>query len=214
MKKLFILFSLAIITLITNAQVNQANQFVIKSGYVEYELTGSVTGTKKFWWDNYGDKTRNETESTSIIQFFGTTTKEEQHTITITDENTIYTQDIIKGTAYKSSNDEYEEIANEMTEDMTDAEIEQLGEDILASLGGERLGTEKVIGKECEVIKVMMAKVWIYKGIPLKSIAKVMKIETNETAVKFDENISIPSSTFAPDKGVEFQDVSEFGEEY
>ena len=210
MKQLFILLSLALISLTTFAQNDQANKFVLKSGYAEYELTGSITGTKKFWWDNYGNKTRTEIKSTSIIKMFGTTTKEEQHTITITDENTIYSQDLINGTAYKSSNDEYEEMAQEMTEDMTDAEIEQMGEDILASLGGERLGTEKVLGKDCEVIKVMMAKVWMYKGIPLKSEAKVMRIETNETAVKFDENISIPSSTFIPDKGVEFQEVPEF----
>jgi hypothetical protein len=210
MKQLFILLSLALISLTNFAQDNQTNKFVLKSGYVEYELTGSITGTKKFWWDKYGDKTRTETKSTSVIKMFGTTTKEEQHTISITSGNTIYSQDLIKGTAYKSSNDEYEEMAQEMTEDMTDAEIEQMGEEFLASLGGERLGTEKVLGKNCEVIKVMMAKVWMYKGIPLKSEAKVMRIETNETAVKFDENISIPSSTFIPDKGVEFQEISGF----
>jgi hypothetical protein len=210
MKQIFILFSLVLISTISYTQDNQANRFVVKSGYVEYELTGSITGTKKFWWDNYGDRTRTEIKSTSVIKMFGTTTKEEQHTITITDENTIYSQDLIEGTAYKSSNEEYDEVTQEMTEDMTDAEIEQMGNEILESLGGERLGTEKVLGKDCEVIKVMMAKVWMYKGIPLKSEAKVMRIETNETAVKFDENISIPSSTFIPDKSVEFQEIPEF----
>jgi len=214
MKKLFILFSLALFSLSTNAHNNQNNQLAIKSGYVEYELTGSVTGTKKYWWDDYGNKSRTEIKSTSEVKIFGMTSKEEQHSITITDDNTIYTQDLIKGTAHKSSNDEYEEIGNEMTEDMTEEEIEQLGEEVLASMGGERLGTEKILGKECEVIKVMMAKVWMYKGIPLKSTAKVMSIETNETAVKFDENISIPFSTFTPDKSVEYQKMPEYGEEY
>jgi hypothetical protein len=210
MKQLLILLSLSLITLFINAQNEQSSRFVIKSGYVEYDLTGSTTGTKKFWWDNYGDRTRTETKSLSIVKMLGFTSKDEQHTISITDESTVYSWDLIKGTAYKSSIEEYVEMGQEMTEDMTDAEIEKMVDEILESLGGERLGIEKVLGKDCEVIKVMMAKVWIYKGVPLKSQAKVMNIEANETAVKFEENIRIPSSSFIPDKGIEFEEIQEF----
>ena len=42
---------------------DQLKKYAIKSGHIEYELTGSTTGTKTVWWDNYGDKLFEETKS-------------------------------------------------------------------------------------------------------------------------------------------------------
>lgn len=207
MKQLLTILIIALTASIAIAQETDYNQFTIKSGYVEYELTGNTSGTKKFWWDNYGEKSRTEIKSTTTIKIFGISKKEEQHSISVTDGTINYTWDLIKGTAFKTSNEEYQEISKEITEDMTEAEIEQMGQDIIDALGGERLGNEKFLGKNCEVLKVMMAKVWIYKGIPLKTEAKVMGITANEVATEIKENISIPASTFEPDKGLEFQTI-------
>ncbi len=207
MKQLLTILIIALTASIAISQETDYNQFAIKSGYVEYELTGNPAGTKKFWWDNYGEKSRTEIKSTTTIKIFGISKTEEQHSISVTNGTDNYSWDLIKGTAFKTSNEEYEEISKEITEDMTEAEIEQMGQDIIDALGGERLGTEKFLGKKCEVLKVMMAKVWIYKGIPLKTEAKVMGITANEIATEIKENVNIPASTFEPDKGLEFQTI-------
>lgn len=207
MKQLLTILIIALTASIAIAQETDYNQFTIKSGYVEYELTGNTAGTKKFWWDNYGEKSRTEIKSTTTIKIFGRTSKEEQHSISVTDGTTNYSWDLVKGTAYKTSNEEYIEMGQELTEDMSEAEIEQMGQDIIDALGGERLGTEKFLEKKCEVLKLMMAKVWIYKGIPLKTEAKVMGITANEIATEIKENVNIPASTFEPDKGLEFQTI-------
>lgn len=210
MKRILLSLSIAIFAIAAIAQETDYKQFAIKSGYVEYELTGNTAGTKKFWWDNYGEKSRTEIKSTTTIKIFGRTSKEEQHSISVTNGTTNYTWDLIKGTAYKTSNEEYVDMGKELTEGMTEAEIEQMGQDIIDALGGERLGTEKILGKECEVLKIMMAKVWIYKGVPLKSEAKALGISANEIAIEIKENIRIPASTFEPDKGIDFQTIDEY----
>ena len=212
MKRLFPILLITLLSFTGIAQEQQYKQFAVKSGYIEYELTGNTTGTKKFWWTDYGNKSRTEIKATSVVKMLGMTSKEEVHSVNITNGTTNYTQDLVKGTAYKTSNEEYIELGEELTKDMTEAELQQMADEILESLGGERLGTEKVLGKECEVIKVMMAKVWIYKGLPLKSEAKVMRMVANETATKFDENIQISSSKFEPEKGVEYIEIEEMYE--
>jgi hypothetical protein len=209
MKQLLTILIIALTASIAISQETDYNQFAIKSGYVEYELTGNTAGTKKFWWDNYGEKSRTEIKSTTTIIIFGISKTEEQHSISVTNGTDNYSWDLIKGTAFKTSNEEYEEISKEITEDMTEAEIEQMGQDIIDALGGERLGTEKFLGKKCEVLKVMMAKVWIYKGIPLKSEARMLGISSSEKAVELKENIIVPNQTFIPDLKIEFQVINE-----
>lgn len=59
MKKLISVLILLIFCINTQAQ-KDINHYLVKSGYVEYELTGSIKGVKKIWWDDYGDKEREE----------------------------------------------------------------------------------------------------------------------------------------------------------
>lgn len=207
MKRILVFLAAIVYSTISIAQKQEYKQFAVKSGYVEYELSGNTIGTKKFWWDNFGEKSRTEIKSTTTIKIFGRTNKEEQNSVSIADGTRVYAWDLIKGSAYKTSNAEYIDMGKELTKDMSEAEIEQMGQDIIDALGGERLGTEKILGKTCEVIKLMMAKVWIYKGIPLKSEAKLLGITTSEIAIEIKENINIPQSTFTPDKGIEFQEI-------
>lgn len=209
MKRILVFLTAIVYSTISIAQKQEYKQFAVKSGYVEYELSGNTTGTKKFWWDDYGAKSRTEIKSTTTIKIFGRSSKEEQNSISITDGTTNYAWDLIKDTAYKTTNEEYVDMGKELTKDMTEAEIEQMGQDIIDALGGERLGTETILGKKCEVLKVMMAKVWIYKGIPLKSEARMLGISSSEEAVELMENIIVPNQTFIPDLKIEFQVINE-----
>jgi len=58
-------------------------------------------------------------------------------------------------------------------------------------------------------VEVLGTKSWIYEGVTLKSEGKVMGIEANEIAVKFEENIHIPTSKFEVPKGIVIEDLTQ-----
>ena len=54
----------------------------------------------------------------------------------------------------------------------------------------------------------MGAKVHSYKGVILRSYAKIFSMEELEEAVTFEENIRIPASRFTPPSGIIFSELS------
>ncbi len=53
-----------------------ANVYGVKSGYVEYKLTGYEQGTKKLWFDDYGKYIREEFDTVITMELLGQVTKE------------------------------------------------------------------------------------------------------------------------------------------
>ena len=199
---LFVTISILLSSILFAQPNEKTDRYLIKSGYVEYELTGSTKGIKKIWWDNYGDKERIEIKSSSEIKVFGMVQKEEVHSIHISNGDKFWHANLIDGTGVKGSEEYYDQV--DINEDMTDAEREKFEEDMLNAFGGERLPPESFLGYTCEVVKVLGAKVWVYKGVTLKSTAKMLGVEVNETATKFDANIKVDESKFEPPKDIEF----------
>ncbi len=204
--KTTILISIFFLISILVYSQNEVDRYMVKSGYIEYELTGSTKGTKKIWWDDYGDKERIETKSSSEVKIFGMVQKEEVHSIHISNGNKYWHVNLLDNSGVKGTEEYYEPV--EITEDMSDAEKKQFEEDMLKAIGGERLPPEIFFGYTCEVMEAMGAKVWVYKGITLKSTAKIMGVVVNETATKFDTEIKITESKFKPPTDIEFVEGS------
>ena len=205
MKKLIIVaISLAIVFQLKAQQ--SAKTYIIKSGKVVYNLTGSTTGTKTIYFDDYGNKHYEHEKSVTETKVFGITDRSETDKITIINNNHFWTIDNINKKYYEGALP-YSKFAKETADGMTEAEKKKLSDDILASFGGQRLGTEKVLGYSCEKISVMGSLIWVYKGISLKSKTDVMGIIVNENAVSFDENINVPSDKFNPPSGIRFADI-------
>lgn len=203
----FIVAVIFLATIVVSAQ-QKAQQFGVKSGTVTYELTGNTTGTKTVSWDNYGTKTHTEIKSKTVTKMFGMTSEDEAHTIMVIVEDKYWSADLIDESGTKGTLPYYNE-AKDYAESMSEQEQKELADEILNSMGGERLGTESVMGYSCDVISIMGAKSWIYKGIILKSEANIMGITSNELATTFNPNASVSSSKFSPYNGVEYTDLSE-----
>ncbi|MBC8383836.1 MAG: hypothetical protein H8E22_08570 [Candidatus Cloacimonetes bacterium] len=210
MKKVILLSLLLFLIAYSVACAVETRRYAIKSGHVLYELTGNITGEKEVWFDDYGMKYYEEENSTSTIKMFGITNTEKEHTIMIMDGETIYDIDMLTKTGSKGTLPSMEQL-QDMAENMTKAEQKQFADDIMNSFGGKHLGTEKFLGKTCEVMEIMGMKSWIYNGLTLKSEVEVMGIVTNETATSFKENIKVPASRFDPPKGITYEDVPAFG---
>lgn len=203
---LLILGSLLIVQLAIAQQKTQ--QFAIKSGYIEYSLSGNTEGTKKLWWDNFGDKTRTEIQSTTTTKIFGIKNIDKTHTIEILVKDKYWTANLSDNTGQKGILPFYQE-SRKLVENMTKQELENFTNQTITALGGERLGSEIFFGKSCEMIKIMGSKIWIHKGITLKTEAKILEIVNNETAIKFQANKSVSSSKFLPLTNINYENIDQ-----
>ncbi len=187
----------------SNKEKKDVRQVPFKSGYIKYELTGSVKGTREVWWDNYGEQRKEIDKSTSSVTIFGMKNEEENHTLVIYDKNVRYKVDYIKDIAEKTT----EVYHNDMVDKKTQEEREKAADDVFKSLGGKKEGTQKVLGYQCDVISLLGSKMWTYKGVPLKIEARLLGIESNTKATVFKTNISISKNTFNPPTDVEFTEI-------
>lgn len=208
MKQTILILTCLMLCYASGAQ-QKIQQYAVKSGYVEYELSGNTKGTKSIWWDNYGSLSRTETKSVSVSKVFGIITETKTHDILIMNGKQFWSANLIENTGQKGSLPCYQEMA-QINENMSEAEKQKMGKDILEAFGGEIIGTENILGNKCEVVKLMGAKCWIYKGITLKSNAEMLGIKTTETAVKFEKNISISKSKFTPLGNITYEDQSQY----
>ncbi len=205
MRILSLLVALLVVCTIS-AQKNELKRFTIKSGFVTYTLTGTTTGTRTIYWDDYGDKSREELNSVTEIKMFGMKNKEVTNTITIMVADKFWSVNLKDKTGQKGTLAMYDK-SKEIAGDMTEEEAKELADQMLDALNGEKMGAETFLGKTCEVIKVMGAKIWIYNGLPLKTQMKMMGIENNETATEIKENITISNAKFTPTAGIKFQEI-------
>ncbi|MFA5417062.1 MAG: hypothetical protein WC341_01260 [Bacteroidales bacterium] len=186
----------------------KATKYTIKSGHIEYKLTGNTTGTKSVWFDDYGEKSFVQTKAKSVTTMYGETNESTEDNIVIMNGSIVYNIDMSTLSGTKMENEFYS-LSEELVGEMSEAERKQFGKDLLKNMGGEIAGTEIILGKTCEVIKMVNIKVWIYEGVTLRSESKIMGIETNETAVRFEENIRVPAIKFEPPKEVIIEEVTQ-----
>ncbi|HNY24135.1 MAG TPA: hypothetical protein PKM89_05145 [Bacteroidales bacterium] len=198
MRKIFLI---SLICLISHSAMSQDNyslqkRFQIKSGHVEYKLKGSTSGTKSVWFDDYGQKYYEELNTNDT------------HSLSIFDGDYYYTIDLRtkEGTKmHKDAIPDFSTLASAMDED----EIKELGEDIKNAFGATvEEKKETFLGRSCDVTQAMGAKVHSYKGVILRSYAKIFSMEELEEAVTFEENIRIPASRFTPPSGIIFSELS------
>jgi hypothetical protein len=94
--------------------------------------------------------------------------------------------------------------------DMTPEEKEQFGEQMLDSLGAERMGKENIKGCDCDVISFGSSKSWNCKGVILKSEVELLGAYANENAIVFETNISVPASKFVKMPGITYSNNDEY----
>lgn len=207
MKQTILILAGFLVMNIATAQ-QKVQQYTIKSGYVEYKLTGNTSGTKKIWWDNFGEKSRTETQSETITKIFGIKNVDKTHTVEILVKDKYWTANLEDQSGHKGTLPFYK-ASRMLVENMTKKEQEEFANKTINALGGERLRSENFMGKTCDVIKVMGAKIWIYKGITLKTEAKILGMVSNETAIKFQANQAVSASKFAPVSNISYENIDQ-----
>jgi hypothetical protein len=191
----------------TLATAQQAKKYTIKSGYLKLELSGSTVGTREIWWDNYGQQTAEHEKSTTTTKMFGIKNVEQKDMLSIIDKNNFWTIDYLENSGQKGILPDYSE-AQYINDNMTEKEQEEYANQILESMGGQRLDPETLGGYKCEVISLMGIKSWIYSGIALKTEGKIMGIETKEMFSEFTPGKAVSASEFTPPANMSYDDLS------
>ena len=175
-------------------------RYPIKSGIIEYKVSGLQTGTETIYFDDWGMKEAKYTKTEMKIAG----TSQEEDRVTYIDGAWNYTYDAIQKSGTKLKNPLFE-----VAKHMKEKGLKALGEKMMKDMGGEKVGQEEILGKDCEVweVKNMKTKIWIWNNIPFKTESNLMQTITVE-ATSFEENASIPTDKLSPPKDVEFQDIS------
>ena len=173
----------------------------IKSGIIEYELTGSQTGTKKLYFDDWGRKQAEFTNSTIKV---GKYTKH-SNLLKITNGDWQYIINLENNTGLKRENPVIEKII----ELKNQTNYGEFGEQLLLISGGFESGRDIVADKKCKVyeFKKQNTKSWIWNWLMLKSETKRGNINITVVAKNIEENVFIADTVFNPPKNILITEV-------
>ena len=190
---LLILVGLLTICIDGNAQ-NTKNMYKAKSGIIEFEMTGKTTGKEIMYFDDYGRKEATFSETTTKV--LGMTSSE--NTLEIRKDSILYMIDLEEKTGIRTV---IPFDPSEMTEEQM-KELEDTGKKMLSDLGFEKIGEEKILGRNCDIWEGLGTKIWIWENLSLKTEVNMMGQWTTE-AVKIDLNSRIDPGKFKVPAGIE-----------
>ena len=172
-------------------------RYGIKSGVIEYIITGSQEGTKTLYFDSWGMR---QAEYTRSVLSVGGFTKS-LNIVNIIDGEFQYMINIDQNSGTKTRNP----ILKSIEQLKGQKGFNEFGEQMLLSMGANKIGSESFLGKDCDVyeMKSTGTKLWVWEWLTLKSETKSGGIDINLTATRINEGGSVPKEKFKiPEKVV------------
>ena len=188
MKQMKILSVVFTLILATNALNAETKRYEIKSGIVEYAISGggnmmgiqtNIEGTSKAVFKEWGNVELHEETTKSIIM------GREEHTRQTTkiDAGKVYVVD------YEQKN--IVQYDPSMLIQPEHKELAKSAKEIMLSMGATKTGEETIHDYPCEVWETKHMKLWLHKGVMLKSNARVMGRTHTTEATNIQFNISV-----------------------
>jgi len=181
---------------------NSMKKYDVKSGKIEYSLSGGgnvmgvaqikSVGKKRVIFDNYGVENLEEKVEVEKKTTMGKTETDKTHTLSYAKNAVVYTVDFKQKRIERMKNR-----GAEMAAIFGGGEnLKESGEKMMKSMGGKKLGTDKVLGYTCDVWELMGSKQCIYKGIPLRVVTDVMGLKSTEVATKAEFDLVLTREDF------------------
>lgn len=165
-------------------------KYGIKSAIIEYDVSGSQEGSRKLYFDNWGERQAEYSNTTITVGQFSKTA----NLINITDGDWQYTINMDSKSGTKSQS-QLKELKTELEGQQY---FNELGEQVIIKMGGYKTGTEEYLGKECDVYEFrnIGMKAWYWKWILLKSETRSGPVNIMVTARKIEEDVRVPEDRF------------------
>ncbi|MCD6347532.1 MAG: hypothetical protein J7L96_08955 [Bacteroidales bacterium] len=183
------IFAIAFFTsLFLGVTAQDFQKYPFKSGMIEYKTEGQTTGSRLMYWEKYG---YNEyAAEKSVTKMLGMEMATSNYELTL--GSTTYTWEE-NGPVQKSENP----VADYFIEKETSSkELEDASVEMMKGLGFEKTGKGVIMGKKCDIWEGIGSKVWVWKGLSLKSEINMLGMKITETAVKIETNKSVPARFF------------------
>ena len=84
-------------------------------------------------------------------------------------------------------------IKQDMSQFMNGKNMSKMGTENFKEMGGKKIGTGEVLGLSCEVWEMMGTKMWLHKGVTLKTESNIMGMTHKIEATEVNFGVSIPS---------------------
>lgn len=177
-------------------------RYSIESGIVISKHTGSTEGYDTLYFDMWGWREATYSNKTVSMMGFKTTTNE----VSYLDGTIQYNYNPETKTATKINNT----VLKNMTQNTQSKNLTGAGEQMLKDMGGEKVGTETVLGKSCVVyeIKSMGTKTWVWNGVTLKLLLNFMGMNMTTEALSIEANVKVPESKVKFPEGVKISEIS------
>ena len=180
-----VLFALIVAT---NTLDAETKRYEIKSGIIEYTISGGgnmmgiqtqIDGKSKTLFKEWGEVQLHEETSKSLIMG----REEVTHQTTKIDHDKVYIVDYVQ-----KSTVQYDHTMLMQSEHKG---LDKSAEEMMLSMGGTKTGEETILGYICEIWEAKHMKLWLHKGIMLKSQVRVMGRTHTTEATNIQFNISV-----------------------
>ena len=163
---------------------------------VRYRISGAQEGMEELSFDRYGMRERKR--STTVM--FG----QETRTLVIVNGLDMYSIDEGRKQGDRIETPMIKEFLAQGKTDLADG-IEEM----MREMGGAVAGTEMIVGKEATLWELpqMRVKVWMWKGVALRTVNTMPGMETTIEAYEIDEKPTLKDSDFLPPEGVVINDA-------
>jgi len=177
----------ALILAVTTIQA-ETKRYETKSGIIEYTTNSSgnmmgietkMSGTNKVIFKDWGNVELHQSNTKSVVMGREENTKD----TTKIENGKVYVVDyeqkiIIEYDASKLMNTQYKDLAKSSKE-------------LLNEMGGKKVGEASILGYDCEVWEMPMIKLWLHKGLALKTEANIMGIINTMEATNVQLDVSV-----------------------
>jgi len=184
----------------TTSDVKPNGRFDDKSGILvtETDMMGMGKMQMIMTFDNYGKDVFNETKMSMMGK--------EMHTKSLVKDGYAYTWTEPASMAVKAK-------IEEGKVDDKNIDYNHLSEEMKKKLNMKEEANETVDGKDCKVFSFSMkegmsGKSWIWKGLPVQTEMNMSGKKIMTKFVRYETNVSIPSSTFDVPSGVDFKEMN------
>jgi len=172
--------------------------FKVKSGIVEYKITGSEVGKKILYFDNYGSTTAFHIDTKSDDEI---------------NKGWIVSKGDYQYMFDPSRSNEGLKIENpfmEWLKETSGGDMEKFTEEMYTKLGMKKAGTENFLGKECIVYKGDMGKVLTWNGILMLDETRIGEEVSRQEATSLKVNVPIDAKYFEIPKNIKFSEMPGF----
>ena len=164
--------------------------FGIESGILEYKISGSQEGTRKLYFDHWGRRQAEYSNTTINIGQYSKQT----NLLKITDVDDQYIIDLNSRTGTKRENPTIEKLVK-LQDQISHGDF---GEQLVLIDGGYEAGKEEIDGRDCIIYQFRNrhSKSWLWNWLMLKSEIHYGNMNITIVADTIMENVSVPDSVF------------------